>query len=114
MVELGQLQESLQAFAARGVSLVAVSVDAPEVSARLQKRLRAGFPVLSDPGLVLIDRLGLRHERAYLGRDMAIPTLFLVDREGIVRWVYRPPTIRVRAKPAEILRRIDGLLPYGP
>ncbi len=104
-------------FQKRGVDLVAVSVDPPEVSARLKRKLKAdAVTFVSDRALQLIDALNLRHEGAMprmfrheRGRDTALPTLVLVDRQGIIRWVYRPENYRLRAQPEKILAEIDRM-----
>ena len=47
--------------------------------------------------------------RATDGRDLFLSTTFLLDEEGVIRWVYRPDTYRVRAPAREVLRAIDAL-----
>jgi len=42
-------------------------------------------------------------------RDLFLSTTFLLDEEGVIRWVYRPDTYRVRAPAREVLRAIDAL-----
>ncbi len=84
-----------------------MSVDPPEVSARLRQRLEADFSFLSDPDGELLDALGIRH-RSPRG-DIAFPTAILVDEKGVVRWTFQSDTYRERAHPDEIFRAIDGL-----
>ena len=125
MTELGELRKSYGAIRERGVELVAVSVDPPEVSERLRQRLGFDIRFLSDPGGLLLDSLGLRHEGgrppAFIapaapgapppGPDIFLPATFLVDGDGVVRWVYRPDTYRMRATPDEVVAAIDASLP---
>jgi hypothetical protein len=61
-----------------------------------------GLPKLPPPGWGRIFRK--RESRAIF-----LPTTFLVDEAGVIRWVYRPETYRVRAPAAEILHAIDAL-----
>ena len=39
---------------------------------------------------------------------IAIPALFLVDKQGVVRWAHDDPTITVRPSTAQILAAIDA------
>ena len=111
--ELQLLQSCLPDIQRRGLALVAISVEAPEVSARLREQLGLGFHVLCDTEFQLTDALALRHERGYLGKDVATPTHFLVDARGIIRWVHRAYHTLIRPSLNEILSAIDDALPPG-
>ena len=41
------------------------------------------------------------------GGDADVPTTILVDRRGIVRWIYRSPSVIAWLSPDELLRAID-------
>jgi peroxiredoxin len=41
--------------------------------------------------------------------EIAIPSLFLIDRTGRVRWAHSDPDIKVRPSTAQILAAIDSL-----
>lgn len=123
MTELGELRKHYGEMLERGVELVAVSVDPPEVSERLRRRLDFDIRFLSDPSGLLMDALSLRHHD---GRppaliappdptapppsgDIFLPATFLLDGNGVIRWVYRPDTYRMRASPRDVIRAIDAL-----
>jgi peroxiredoxin len=107
VVQLGELQEYYSEFQAAGVRVYAVSVDPPEQNVRLKARLGAGYEFLSDERGELLDALDIRQaHRSVTGKDTAIPTQYLLDRDGIVRWVYRAATWRVRPHPREALEAI--------
>ena len=91
----------------------AVSVDAPEVSKRLQAKLNSRFTFLSDSEGVLLDALGIRHRGAPGRGDVAYPTAVLVDASGVVRWTYQSETYRERARPEEIFSALDALPAVG-
>ena len=38
----------------------------------------------------------------------SVVTTFLLDEGGVIRWIYRPDTYRMRASVDEILSIIDG------
>jgi len=98
-----------------------VSVEAAEVSDALRRRIGVGIRFVSDRSGVLMDALGIRDRDALPppfitrrpadgdARDIFMSTSFLLDEDGIIRWVCRPDTYRVRAPAREVLRAIDGL-----
>lgn len=98
---------------AKNVRLFAVSVDPPDVSEALRRRLNIDFTFLSDPDGIVLDALNIRHRkgRRQDGGDIAFPTQILVDRDGIVRWTYASESFRVRARPEDVfaeIARLDG------
>jgi peroxiredoxin len=95
----------------KNVRLFAVSVDPPEVSEALRRRLNLDFTFLSDPDGIVLDALNIRHREGRMqdGGDVAFPTQILVDRDGIVRWTYAPESYRVRARPGDVFAEIARL-----
>jgi peroxiredoxin len=111
-VQLGELQGYYGEFHRAGVQVYAVSVDPPQHNARLKARLGAGYEFLSDARGELLDALDIRQSyRSPTGQDNAIPTAYLLDREGIVRWLHRAETWRIRPHPREALQAIQRLPP---
>jgi peroxiredoxin len=119
VAELGELRRSYQAILDRGVRLVAVSVDAPETSEALRQRLDFDIDFVSDTRGTLFDVLNVRDRGGAppqvitgappgASRDIFLPTTFLVDGEGVIRWVHRPRSYRVRASVADVLAAIDA------
>ena len=121
MTELVELRKHWQEILDRHVDVVAVSVEPPEVSEALRKRIGVGIRFLSDERGVLLDALQVRdrdalppsfitgNESARRSRDLFMSTTFLLDEGGVIRWLYRPDTYRVRAPAREVLRAIDAL-----
>lgn len=111
-MQLGELQEYYEEFQRAGVQVYAVSVDPPEHNARLKARLGAGYEFLSDARAELLDALDIRQpHRSPTGQDNAIPTQYLLDREGTVRWFHRAETWRIRPHPREALQAAELLMP---
>ena len=107
---------------ARGVEVVAVSVDPPQLSEALRRKLDLPMTILSDPGGTLMDPLGIRHDggmppnliagkvgRINPSKDLFLATNYLVDERGVIRWIYRPDTFRMRASIDEMVAAIDAL-----
>ena len=96
--------------------MLAVSVDPPEASEELRRRLDTPIIFLSDRDGKLMDRVNVRDrggmpsfERENRGTDVFLPTSFLLDEKNVIRWVYRPDTYRVRAPATQVLAEIDRL-----
>lgn len=122
MTELGELRKRYGEIQRRGVELVAISVDPPEVSERLRQKLAFDIRFLSDPAGLLMDALSLRHDGgrppAFVApaapgttpsADIFLPATFLLDGDGVIRWVYRPDTYRMRASPDDVVAALDAL-----
>jgi peroxiredoxin len=107
---LRSFQQRLSDFNARGVRVVAISVDAPEVSRRHCQNLGLTYTFLSDPKAEVIHRYNLLHPGGGpRGTDIARPGEFLIDTTGTVRWVNLTESAAVRARPEQVLKAFDGL-----
>lgn len=107
-------QHRLSEFNARGIRVVAISVDPPEVSQRHSQKLGYTFPLLSDPEAKIIRRYDVLHPAAGpKGADIARPAEFLLDSNGVVRWVNLTENIAVRARPEQVLEALNQLSPAG-
>jgi peroxiredoxin len=107
MVELGQLEARHEAFARRNTRIVAVSLDDREHTAKTAEK----FPhllVLSDVDKGLSGAIQvIGPHRSPDGKDATAPTTILVDRQGGVRWLFRPDTFLVRLDADDLLARVD-------
>jgi peroxiredoxin len=100
----------LSDFNARGIRVVAISVDPPEINRRHRRKMGYTFPFLSDPKAEVIRRYDLLHPGGGpKGSDIARPGEFLVNPAGIVRWVNLTENIGVRARPNQVLKTFDEL-----
>lgn len=107
MLELGELERRYEDFARRNWRVVVVSLEGPDEA----KQTQADFPhllVVADQEHRLSNAVGVVHANsAPGGGDTSAPTTILIDRLGIVRWLYRPPTAISRLSPDEVLSAID-------
>jgi len=109
---LRSFQHRLSEFDARGVRVVGISVDPPEVNRRQSQKLGYTFPLLSDPDARVIRRYDVLHPGAGpKGSDIARPAEFLLDSDGIVRWVNLTENIGVRARPEQVLEAFEQTQP---
>jgi len=101
-------QHRLSEFDARGIRIVGISVDPPDVNRRHSQKLGYTFPLLSDPDAKIIRRYDVLHPTAGpKGSDIARPAEFLLDSDGIVRWVNLTENIAVRARPEQALEALN-------
>jgi peroxiredoxin len=105
-------QQRLTDFHARDIHVVAISVDPPEINRRHTQKLGFTFTFLSDPDAQVIRAYDLLHRGAGpKGTDVARPGEFLIDSNGIVRWLNLTESVTVRARPEEVLKAADELFP---
>ncbi len=116
----------------RGVVLIAVSPQKPGGSLTMTQKNELSYPVLSDPGLVLAEQLGivftLSQEalaaQAGLGLDLTavnadgmarlpLATTVVVDQAGMISWIDVHPDYTTRSEPAQILGALDQLEERG-
>jgi|SRR5690348_4731190 len=113
-------------FSQRGARLVAVSPQTPDNSLTMADKHGLEFPVLSDEGGDVIAAYGLEYDVASrevydaAGVDLAsfngkggwilpAPAVFVIDREGVVRFVSVNGDYSQRAEPDEPLAALDSL-----
>lgn len=113
----------------RGVALIAVSPQKPDGSLTMQESNQLSYTVVSDPGCQIGGKLGIvteptdevRQAQASLGLDLAevnadgthgivMPTVAIVDSEGVLRWIDVRMNYTTRTEPAEILRALTATL----
>jgi peroxiredoxin len=83
----------------RGVEIVAISVDSREESAKLSQSLELPFPLLEDENLRVATLWGVAME----GRDIAVPSVFVVLPNGTIFWKQVGETIADRPTSSQIL-----------
>jgi len=127
--QLHALSQAAPEFARRGVGLAAISVDRADEGAKTRASWTIPFPVLADPELAAhrafnvtyaaepeeVERLrgfGIDLEKASgkTHHTIAIPALFLVDTQGIVRWAHADRDYKVRPSVAQLLAAIDQVV----
>jgi len=111
---LRSFQRRLAEFDGRGIRVVGISVDPPEINQRQSQKLGYTFPLLSDPKAEVIRRYDVLHPGAGpKGEDIARPAELLIESSGIVRWVNLTENIAVRARPEQVLSAFNQIAPAG-
>ena len=120
--------ELAPALAERGVQLIAISPQTPDGSLSTAEKNELTFTVLSDPGLVIAEGLGIvtapsddaRAAQLGLGLDVSQvnadgttrlphPTTVLVDGAHVIRWIDVHPDYTTATEPSAILAAVDAL-----
>lgn len=105
----GQLVDAnrhLARFRELGLSVVSVSVDEVAPIAAFAQEQHIGYSMLSDPHGDINLSLGIRDPQYPVGSPafgVPKPTLYILDRKGIIRLRYQEPTYRTRPN-------LDGVL----
>jgi peroxiredoxin len=121
-------QQLLPQLEARDIALIAISPQKPDGSLSMQETNDLGFAVLSDSGNQLASALGVlteplaasREAQGKLGLDLTevnadgtaalpMPTVALVDGNGVLRWLDVRPNYTSRTEPAEILAALSAV-----
>jgi peroxiredoxin len=105
---LRSFQQRLPDFNARGIRVVAISVDPTEINQRHSQKMGFTYPFLSDTKAEVIRRYDLLHPGGGpKGADIARPAEFLIDSAGTIRWVNLTESAAVRARPEAVLKAFD-------
>lgn len=92
-----------------GAKLVAVSADSVEsLKAFRGKKLAFDVTLLSDSKCQVISRYGVIHPDGHGGGDIARPATFVIDKQGVVRWVKVTPNVMERPAPEEVIEALKG------
>jgi peroxiredoxin len=120
-----RLQGSLRE---RGIELIAISPQRPDGSMTMKEKHDLDFAVLSDPGNQIARRLGVLTRPSEGARDMQLsrgldlarfnadgttelpmPTVAIVDADGMLAWIDVHPDYTTRTEPDEIIAALEGL-----
>ena len=127
-LQLHDLAAAKADFEKRGIHLVAISVDKPSEESKTQAKDGVPFPMLSDSKLVAHKAFKVVHATsedeqkkmtgfgvdlgAYSGeshKSFAIPSVFLVDRTGVVRFAHVDSDYKTRPSVKQLLAVADKL-----
>lgn len=67
------------------------------------------YPLLSDPDHAVIARYGLLNRDDPRDRPIPHPTVFVVDREGVVRWKFIEINYKIRPTNEDIVTALQAV-----
>jgi peroxiredoxin Q/BCP len=100
--QLTHYEEKREELVATGATLWAVSTDKLEMHERMAKSYALSFPLLSDPGGQVAGLYGVRTQMGTAQR-----ALFLIDRNGIIRYRREEPLSLTYRSVDDILQALD-------
>lgn len=89
--------------------MVAVSSDGAQQLRAFKERLGLDIILLSDTERRVISQYGLVHPGGHRGEDIARPATFIIDRDGVVRWMRVAENFMVRPAPQEVMEALQRL-----
>lgn len=110
MIELGELEKNHAEFDQRNVRVVAASQE-NLADAAVTQSMFPHLVVVADAEGKLIKAAGVVHAGAgQSGEDIAAPTTFFIDKQGVVRSLFRPKQVVTRMSAKDVLRAVDEKL----
>jgi peroxiredoxin len=107
MIELGELEAHHDEFAKRHTQVVAVSVDNLEDSKKTKQKV-PNLTVVADADHKLVDAVQVLHPGAgEHGENVAAPTTILIDKNGVVRALYRSTNVGSRLSARDLMAMVD-------
>jgi peroxiredoxin len=82
--------------------MVAISVDSPAESTTLAEKLGTRYPLLSDADL----HVALAYGVAMKGRDIAVPSVFVVRPDRTIAWTKVGESVTDRPTPDAVLAQV--------
>jgi len=116
VAELQRWEAFRTQFETFGATMLVVSPDRVSEVAAMKRRYRLGMLVLSDGSFEVTTRYNLRQERilALTGlplRPLTIPATFLLDADGVVRWIDQAQDYRLRSDVDRVMAAMKRTLP---
>ncbi|HEV2171002.1 MAG TPA: redoxin domain-containing protein [Candidatus Binatus sp.] len=108
--ELAELTAHADEFHKDGVSIVAISADPVDRSKILAPFLNTKIPLLSDDHESMLGALGLVQHHRNGEPDNAIPAYLVVDRNGVIRWIFTSQYYRESPWPQTLLDAAKSLI----
>lgn len=95
--QLIDFESSRKNFEAKGIRIVSVTYDSPEVLRLFARRKNIEFELLSDPDSKLIDAFGVRNLEVTGSQvGIAIPNYYLITPDGVIRNRWEESTLENR------------------
>ena len=88
-----------------GAEIVALSADTPEQARMTVSELGIAYPILSDSSRTYIRAYDVLHPQEGIAR----PSVFVLDRDGVVRWQHVGMNAADRPAIADVLGQLHAL-----
>lgn len=105
-VHLAALQEKEQTFIDMGYQIIAVTPDPPENVQKTLNEKGLTYRILSDDKYELMSKMGLAYTDRK-NRTLPVPSVYIVDGNGIVQFSYVNTNFRVRIEPELLIKAAE-------
>ena len=108
-------ERNRERFMAKGIHVLGIGPDSEDVNKDMVERIGVGYRLLSDEGQRTSQRYGVIYDNPILDsgvdydQGIPLPASFLVDIDGVVRYVSRPDRVGEFLDPALIFGVLDAL-----
>jgi peroxiredoxin len=101
---LSELQDYEKQFIKLGYKVIAISSESPDDLSITKTKTFAKYLLLSDEEKKAIQGFGVENG------NVAIPSVFIVDKNGIIKYVHSDPDYKVRLSGAEVYQQAKDVL----
>jgi peroxiredoxin len=109
--ELCTFRDRLNEFSSAQTAVVGVSVDSPFANKEFAAKNGLNFPLLSDLNRETVNSYGVLHPdlAGVKGLNVAKRSVFVIDRQGVVRYKWVGPEPKVEPDYEEVLHAVEKL-----
>lgn len=124
--ELSHIEDSLQLITGKGAEVIAVTAELPANIEKTIEKTKAAYPILYDEGLKTMkaydvlfevdEHTVLRYKTAGIdllenngklnGNHLPVPAVFIIDKEGYIKFRYFEPDYKKRVSVKEIVANL--------
>jgi len=108
IADLDTIAPELRKF---GANVIGTSADPIDRSKMLAGFLHTDIPLLSDEHETILGPLGLVQRHRDGEPDNAIPAFFVVDGDGVVRWIFTSPYYRQLPRSDDLIAAVRAVTP---
>ena len=100
------MSERYNDFKKAGAQIIAINAEASTEQADFKKTKNIEYMFLSDPEIVAIKKYGIFNEQ---DNTHVIPSIFIIDKNGVIRWKYVGKNAGDRPQPDAVLEALKRI-----
>ncbi|MBB6275826.1 peroxiredoxin [Porphyromonas circumdentaria] len=106
--EACSLRDNIELLAEKGCKIVGVSKDSARSHQKFIEEHKLPFPLIADVEHTLQEQMGVWVKKSMYGREYmgTERTTFIIDREGVIAFVFRGKEIKTKEHAAQILKAL--------
>ena len=111
-MELEGFRENYERFQALGAGVLGISVESDRAHTAFARQTQVQFPLVSDFNREVVRQFGIEYtpDEAYTGwHGMSRRSVFVIDRDGVIRYVWISDDPLVAPDVDAVLRAVESL-----